>query len=391
MADIDTNTSLIKEKEQVAALVQDMLVIRLRKHEIDATRAKSIARAVVETLKHSTTLDAVKQVIPTLTKEYAELQDVINKGDDSCKQDIEKLVTAFVRKLIKTGKFTEAHHITEDLFAKLSEQPFDCEGAKKLMEQEYAEIENTVVKKQNSNGTSNGATPKQTPQITLPESHVTAPSQLNDTNQNIPPTTTPEQVTNDVRPQSQPDVEMPADIPPEIESKTNDTSSVLKSSAEQKLIPIPEPTPAGVYVPPTQEHPDDHAAFKSLPKTTEEDKIMRDIQSEIKPGSTEKTVPIAQKKIPHNIQREVKSPATRAFDDTSPQPLVSDDQKQKMIQTVQQSTKKAASIGPKLAKTGKGFITMLGNAVFGQLDKLKDKHEQKQKAKKEQKEQFEHI
>lgn len=92
----------------------DILAImeeRLLKGQMDAKRAREIARMVLDKLHPPLTLEQIYQIAPTLDDHFTELTEVILPIIQEHDEKIKIIVTNHAQKLIRQGKITEASEI----------------------------------------------------------------------------------------------------------------------------------------------------------------------------------------------------------------------------------------------------------------------------------------
>jgi len=76
--------------------------------EMDADRARLIARMVLDKLHPPLTLEQIHQIAPTLDDEFAELTKAVLPVLQDHEEEVKRIVTEHAEKLIKQGKFDEA-------------------------------------------------------------------------------------------------------------------------------------------------------------------------------------------------------------------------------------------------------------------------------------------
>lgn len=84
---------------------------KLQKGQMDANRAKAIARMVLEALHPPLTLEQIYEIAPTLDDHFAELTSVVIPVIQEHEEKIKTIVTAHAQKLIKEGKIEEATNV----------------------------------------------------------------------------------------------------------------------------------------------------------------------------------------------------------------------------------------------------------------------------------------
>lgn len=89
----------------------DILAImeeKLRKGEMDAERARAIARMLLDKLHPPLTLEQIYQIAPTLDDHFAELARAVLPVIQEHEEEVRKIVSEHAAKLIKMGKIDEA-------------------------------------------------------------------------------------------------------------------------------------------------------------------------------------------------------------------------------------------------------------------------------------------
>lgn len=92
----------------------DILAImeeKLRNGQMDARRAKAIARMVLDKLHPPLTLEQIHQIAPTLDDHFTELAKAVLPVVQDHEEEVKKIVTEHAEKLIKSGKFDEATQV----------------------------------------------------------------------------------------------------------------------------------------------------------------------------------------------------------------------------------------------------------------------------------------
>lgn len=92
-------------------LERDILVIieeKLKNGQMDAERAKSIARMVLDKLHPPLSLEVIHKIIPTLDDHFSELTAAILPYMQGQEEKIRNIVTEHAHGLIKLGKVEEA-------------------------------------------------------------------------------------------------------------------------------------------------------------------------------------------------------------------------------------------------------------------------------------------
>lgn len=81
---------------------------KLQKGQMDAERAKAIARMVLDSLHPPLTLEQIYQIAPTLDDHFTELTAAVLPVIHEHDEKIKLIVTEHAQKLIKQGKIVEA-------------------------------------------------------------------------------------------------------------------------------------------------------------------------------------------------------------------------------------------------------------------------------------------
>lgn len=81
---------------------------KLQKGQIDADRAKAIARMVLDKLHPPLTLEQIYEIAPTLDDHFTELAAAVIPVIQEHEITVSKIVAEHAQKLIKMGKIDEA-------------------------------------------------------------------------------------------------------------------------------------------------------------------------------------------------------------------------------------------------------------------------------------------
>jgi len=95
-------------------LERDILAIieeKLKNGQMDAERAKGIARLVLDKLHPPLTLEQIYQIAPTLDDHFAELAAAVLPVMQEHNEKVRTIVTQHAQKLIKLGKIDEASQV----------------------------------------------------------------------------------------------------------------------------------------------------------------------------------------------------------------------------------------------------------------------------------------
>lgn len=98
----------------ILAVMED----KLKKGQMDADRAKAIARMVLDKLHPPLTLEQIYKIAPTLDDQFAELTAAILPIMHEHKEKIEAVVVEHAQRLIKEGKIEEATSVMKQVTEK---------------------------------------------------------------------------------------------------------------------------------------------------------------------------------------------------------------------------------------------------------------------------------
>lgn len=84
---------------------------KLRNGQMDAERAKAIARMVLDKLHPPLTLEQIHQIAPTLDDHFTELARAVLPIVQDHEEEVKKIVSEHAEKLIKMGKINEATQV----------------------------------------------------------------------------------------------------------------------------------------------------------------------------------------------------------------------------------------------------------------------------------------
>lgn len=91
---------------------------KLQKGQMDAKRARAIARMVLDKLHPPLTLEQIYQIAPTLDDHFTELAAAVLPVIQEHDTKVSKIVSEHAEKLIKMGKIDEAHTILKQATSK---------------------------------------------------------------------------------------------------------------------------------------------------------------------------------------------------------------------------------------------------------------------------------
>lgn len=95
-------------RKKLEADILQIMEQKLLAGEMDAGRARSIARMLLDKLHPPLTLEQIHQIAPTLDDHFQELTAAVLPIVADHQQEIEKVVGIHAEKLIKLGKIKEA-------------------------------------------------------------------------------------------------------------------------------------------------------------------------------------------------------------------------------------------------------------------------------------------
>ncbi len=81
---------------------------KLQKGQMNAERAKDIARMLLDKLHPPLTLEQIHQIAPTLDVHFAELSSAIFPIVQDHEEEVKKVVSEHAQKLMQSGKIKEA-------------------------------------------------------------------------------------------------------------------------------------------------------------------------------------------------------------------------------------------------------------------------------------------
>lgn len=91
---------------------------KLQKGQMDAKRARTIARMVLDKLHPPLTLEQIYQIAPTLDDHFTELVAAILPIEQAHEEKVKAIVAEHAQKLVKQGKIEEATTILEQATSK---------------------------------------------------------------------------------------------------------------------------------------------------------------------------------------------------------------------------------------------------------------------------------
>ncbi len=98
-------------RKKIERDILDIIEEKLKNGQMDAQRAKEIARMVLDKLHPPLSLEQIYAVAPSLDDNFAELTKAVLPIMQEHQDKIKELVSKHAEELIKSGKFDEAHAI----------------------------------------------------------------------------------------------------------------------------------------------------------------------------------------------------------------------------------------------------------------------------------------
>ncbi len=96
-------------RKKIEEDILDILQEKLSSGEMDATRARAIAKMVLDRLHPPLTLEQIYAVAPTLDNEFSELSKAVLPVLQDHDETVRTLVTKHAENLIASGKIEEAY------------------------------------------------------------------------------------------------------------------------------------------------------------------------------------------------------------------------------------------------------------------------------------------
>ncbi len=91
---------------------------KLRNGQMDADRAKAIARMVLDKLHPPLTLEQIHLIAPALDDHFTELARAVLPVVQDHEEEVKKIVSKHAEKLIKSGKIDEATQVLKQATTK---------------------------------------------------------------------------------------------------------------------------------------------------------------------------------------------------------------------------------------------------------------------------------
>lgn len=92
-----------------------IIIEKLQNGQMDAERAKAIARLVLDKLHPPMTLEQIYEIAPTLDDQFTELARAVAPVIQEHDEKMSKIVTEHAGKLLKQGKIDEAHEYVKSM------------------------------------------------------------------------------------------------------------------------------------------------------------------------------------------------------------------------------------------------------------------------------------
>lgn len=94
--------------------ILEIIEEKLKSGQMDADRARAIARMVLDKLHPPLTLEQIHQIAPTLDDEFKELSMAVLPVLVDHEEETSKIVADHAEKLIKSGKIEEAMQVLKN-------------------------------------------------------------------------------------------------------------------------------------------------------------------------------------------------------------------------------------------------------------------------------------
>ncbi len=95
-------------RKQLELNILKIIEEKLRNGQMDASRAKAIARMVLDKLHPPLTLEQIHTIAPILDDHFQELTQAVLPIINDHEEEVKKVVSEHAEKLIKSGKLQEA-------------------------------------------------------------------------------------------------------------------------------------------------------------------------------------------------------------------------------------------------------------------------------------------
>lgn len=106
---MDTEEYRKKIEEEILKIIEE----RLKIHQMDAVRAREIARYILNHLHPHMTLNQIYEAVQRFDDHFSELVPVVLEVQKDYDEKIKQAVANHVSKLLKQGKITEASNLLE--------------------------------------------------------------------------------------------------------------------------------------------------------------------------------------------------------------------------------------------------------------------------------------
>ncbi len=104
---MDSEVYRKKLELDILAIIEE----KLRNGQMDAERARAIARMVLDKLHPPLTLEQIHQIAPTLDDHFAELARAVLPIIQDHEEEVRKIISEHAQKLINLGKINEATQV----------------------------------------------------------------------------------------------------------------------------------------------------------------------------------------------------------------------------------------------------------------------------------------
>lgn len=101
-------------RKKIERDILEIMEEKLRNGEMDADRAKAIAKMVLEKLHPPLTLEQIYAVAPTLDDHFTELAQAVLPVIQDHENQVKEIVAKHAEKLIKSGKAEEAYNLLKE-------------------------------------------------------------------------------------------------------------------------------------------------------------------------------------------------------------------------------------------------------------------------------------
>lgn len=98
-----------KIADEILKIIED----KLTSNQMDAERARKIAKYIVDTLQPNMTIDQMRAAVLNYDKNFSELATVAMGEKNEYDEKIKEIVSNHVSNLLKEGKIDEAHNLVK--------------------------------------------------------------------------------------------------------------------------------------------------------------------------------------------------------------------------------------------------------------------------------------